>query len=339
MASPMDDWRGIMDRFTALGGVVDNARPGVGPFGAGLFAIDPNQPVHLHTPPNLLFAAHDTVLEGSDLRLAPGALHGDAERAFFADYQAALSWGGGGRQDCLTFLAGLNALPAEPRDRLTVALNMAACPAPETLANAMARFEVSRVIRIEGVRVFMPIVELANHSAAGVGLSNANGVLAQGQFTDEVLLRYRRGDAALMLAGWGFASPEPLAYSLATLIPHASHVFSIRRGLTDGAPQDGLNLPSVKRPDEGAAGRVIVLSHLLLGHRKHPDRPRAIVRRLMDQLSLPGADAFLDEVRDRNRDALETLKRDLEGAPGGLAPTVRAMCDYQLEALAFCDRV
>lgn len=45
---------GILDDFRALGGTASNIRLGEGRFGRGLIPTDPNLPVRIHVPENLL---------------------------------------------------------------------------------------------------------------------------------------------------------------------------------------------------------------------------------------------------------------------------------------------
>ena len=49
-----DLWNDMLNEFRALGGVAENIRIGHGPFGRGLFPIDPKKPVSISIPESLL---------------------------------------------------------------------------------------------------------------------------------------------------------------------------------------------------------------------------------------------------------------------------------------------
>src|SRR4029079_8010852 len=102
---------GIRDSFLALGGIADNVRYGRGPNGRGLFAVDPEKPVRRRVPRSLLFPSDAVVLAGGKPVLGAQAPVGEAERAFFASDQNALSWAAGGRAEVVAFLDLLGALP------------------------------------------------------------------------------------------------------------------------------------------------------------------------------------------------------------------------------------
>jgi hypothetical protein len=215
---------------------------------------------------------------------------------------------------------------------------MKSCVGKADLAMAKTRFVSSRTLRRAERQVCMPMVELVNHAPSAQTFSTGEGVSIQGVFEDEILVRYRRADAVQMFVGWGFTCREPLAYSLSLMRPHADRAIAVRRNLDTARVVDGLNLPQVTRHADGPSEKLIILSHLLLTHSKQPEQPRIMMRRLMEELSLPDADALFDGIREANRETLTGLRDSLAEITSGVAASLRAMCDDQLETLSRGDR-
>ncbi len=114
----LSDWEELLEEFRALGGRAENVRLGQGKSGRGLFPLDPSRAVELHTPENLLFPVDALVFEAGTLRVAPTSNAGAREIAWFERYAAALSWGGGGREDAERFIREMRELPPEVRTEL-----------------------------------------------------------------------------------------------------------------------------------------------------------------------------------------------------------------------------
>ena len=77
------DWKELVAEFRSLGGTADNVALGEGPFGRGLFAIDPAKQVELRTPETLLVRSEDVEIRDGQLVAKASANLGERERAFF----------------------------------------------------------------------------------------------------------------------------------------------------------------------------------------------------------------------------------------------------------------
>jgi len=80
-------WEELLAEFRELGGIADNVALRQGALGRGIFPIDPEKPVRLRTPPNLLVASADTEVQQGRLVVRQSATLGGRERIFFERYQ------------------------------------------------------------------------------------------------------------------------------------------------------------------------------------------------------------------------------------------------------------
>ncbi len=324
-------WEEMSREFVALGGAVDNVRHGRGPFGHGLFVVDPAKPVRVHVPARLLVARDQLVCEEGALVVHPNASIGSREKDFFRRYQASFSWGRA-EADCRSFIEAIDALPNRIRDLLAAEFHLGPMLAGSVAQRTRDRFLDSRVMTTKAGQMFMPVVELLNHSPFGTRFDSSDGVTVGGVFEGEVLARYRAADAFAIFESWGFASREPAAFSLPLLLTHAGHAIGIRQATSQHVIRDREVSPEVV-----VSGKLISLSHLMLGHTRHPERPFRTFRRLMEEIGQTGARELFDAIRTTNVERFEGLQLALTGLDGSLAVVLRDMCRFQLEALASCD--
>src|ERR1051326_4757872 len=111
-------WNELLDEFRALGGIAENIRLGQGPFGRGLFPIDPAKPINIRIPDTLLVSENDVSVENNVFRVKPDTPIGTRERAFLERYEEDFSWGPG-HQETENFLEGMRELPDPLKEVLT----------------------------------------------------------------------------------------------------------------------------------------------------------------------------------------------------------------------------
>src|SRR5689334_376451 len=88
-----DTWNDMLNEFRALGGVADNVRLGEGAFGRGLFPIDPEKPVKISIPEDLLVVLEDVYIENGTFRVNSRSAVSSRGRAFLEEYERAFAWG------------------------------------------------------------------------------------------------------------------------------------------------------------------------------------------------------------------------------------------------------
>lgn len=101
-------WDLLLSKFRRLGGQAENVCQKEGPFGRGIFSINPNLKSRIYTPSQLMIRKEDIFLEGNKLRIKPHKNYSEEIRNFFNYYQDNFSWAGGGRETVESFEKGLS---------------------------------------------------------------------------------------------------------------------------------------------------------------------------------------------------------------------------------------
>jgi hypothetical protein len=328
------DWHELVEEFRRLGGTADNICLRNGTFGRGIFPVDPSLPVLVHAPENLLLPVEDASFQDGKFRVAGNSRMGSAERAWLEHYMESYSWGGGGRAEVEAYFAGLAAIP-QPLRETVAGFFQIACPEAPSSAAVQKRFLDSRVILYKQRRVVMPIVELINHGHAAA-YDRTDGVRVGGTFSGEVLVSYGLRDAFMIYQGWGFPGPQRHAFSL----PYNSNT-DVAEILVINDVQGCrlLEVPGIKAPVPvprlTLEGGKIKLSFLLLGWKGFPKIPKAVFRRVFREAGLTMTDDPFDLILHNNRLKYIELLTKLDGVQGSAASALRAVCLYQLEALAY----
>lgn len=318
-------WNDMLDEFRALGGVANNIRLGEGPFGRGLFPIDPAQPVEIFIPSYMLIWIEDVRFENDEFRLAESASRSPRIRAFLERYEREFSWGPG-HADTEAFLRMMQDLPERLQRFLTDQLALGDFFQPIKPAVVQNWFFRTRLLRSRNRDVIIPIVELANHGGAA-RYESLTGVSLKGTFEGEVLVRYSEpADPYDMFANWTFAPREEYAFSLPMGVAFGEQQFSIGRGY------DNAQMPYL--PSVTMDGGRIVLSHLLLGHKRFPRVPKGAFRKAMESTPLANVDEAFDFILMLNRQRFLDLLALLDGVELPTAAPLRRLAVNQLMALS-----
>lgn len=325
----------MLDDFQQLGGKAENIVQRVGQFGNGIFPIDPGQPITIAVPPHLLIDGDHMVLDGDDLVVSPDSGIATEVRAFIARYQKVFSWGSDGRKHVESFELALKTLP-EP---LLVALgrigllNLSLRHEGEWIEVIKRRFIQSRHIRYEDRRVIMPIIELINHNPHGPSYDVNKGIRFSGQFCDEVTVNYSStSDSLIRFFNYGFANPEPIAYSLPIVFKSDNGTtIEVACETSETEKINGLPLPKVNRTANN-----VRLSYLRLGLEAMPRMPRTMMRAIFPERSYEQTDELFDRIRNANQLALCELLELADGETPSTLKDFRHALLFQLRALTYC---
>lgn len=331
-------WSQMLDAFRALGGCADNVEQRLGPYGNGLFAIDPSKPVRLHVPEQLLVDCEHIVLRGDALVIDDKAAVSDGLKAFFASYQAHFSWGAEGHRGAQAHEQGLRDLPEPVLAMLKKwrLLNLAQSQECDWSEQVKRRFLQSRRIDYKGRKVIMPIIELINHGARSGGYRIADGITVEGTYGDEITVNYQpQSDALKRYLAWGFASPEPLAFS----IPLNFEVSQGRRLVVGSQPTEGLVKNRLTLPKRVQEGQRDVLSHVRIGSMGSPRMPRTLFRMALPDWPAAQADEVFERICAANLAMLTDLLMAMQASELPAVQALRQSVLYQLKAMSHCHGI
>src|SRR5215469_5209499 len=111
-------WDFILQAFKALGGAAENITVRKGPAGATIAAADPEKPVQLYAPENLLFPVSEVEVAGGRLKIKDASSIGKGERSLFENFYDSFAWSDRDREQAAAFLQAFDALPDEIHDAL-----------------------------------------------------------------------------------------------------------------------------------------------------------------------------------------------------------------------------
>lgn len=334
MTSDAVAFEDLLEQFRTLGGAADNVRRDRGPFGGGIFPVDPNRPVKLHASENLLIPAEDLEVRNGVLAVADSSAVRAPERDLFGEVHRRLGWGAGTFDELWTAQTQWSRLPADVAStvRATAALDNAdlrfADPSPFA---CLYHFVKSRDFTYGGRAYIAPLVDFVNHSAAAKPYVIGHGVGVEGTFDGEVLVRYNVADAWGFALTYGFADKAALAYSLPITVDlFGRGRLSIRRDFAAAdVGDDRIRFPR-KRVDAGT----IDLSFVMLGHTRQPDLPRGVFRKLMtDRVTPQQADEVFDSILRFNHTSFLRMLRTLRAHDAPLVRMLEEAAIHQLEAL------
>lgn len=329
-------WNKMLEDFRKLGGVADNIEQRSGPFGNGIFPSDPARPIRIAIPPDLLVDTDQLILEGEDLVVAPDAdLSADAQE-FIRKYQKHFSWGAEGRSSVEDFENALKTLPAPLLQRLRQLrlLHLGARHKGDWNAVLRERFLHSRRIFYHGRKVSMPIIELINHSAKAATYQVGKGIAYQGKFDGEVLVNYSAStDALRRFLGYGFAYPEPNAFSMqVSMRLNNTRMLNVSVDTNNMVMEKKLPFPKLLEQSDDN----ITLSHLRLGMESAPRMPRSIFRKILSDQPTEIVDETFDRIRNVNQLELCNLLELSEGVDTPVVREFRRAVIFQLRALSYC---
>jgi len=278
----------FLDDFRVLGGVANNidclqAKDG----GRGLFAFNPNLPIQIHCPPNLLLECQDIQLDDQKhIKVSEKAINSKEIKSFYEDFHKHFGWSAGGFDEMRGFYNELNSLPGEIKKFLSI------FGWPNSSFNQLSDNEllghylVSRQININSKQIIMPLIEMINHSPNGNNYVFDDGVKFNGHFKGEIFANYNcHVDMFHFFRNYRFVSTTNclLSCDVSFDFPSIGRIFISR---FDGiANKDrGLTLPQVKKSD----GKVSI-SFVELFNKQ--GRALKIFTELMNSCNIPFAKA------------------------------------------------
>jgi hypothetical protein len=323
-------WDALLAEFRALGGTAQNVTLRQGLRGRGIFPLNPEAPVRLHLPPNLLVRAEDTEIRDCRLVVKASAAVGVRERAFFDSYQQDFSWGAGVFDHLWQAQLAWSHIPQDVQRTLREIQPVSAARFSEPSEDLCHKAYIkTRAILYRNARVVMPMIELINHGGKFPGYDVTNGIQVGGVFAEEVLVNYGAADCWSTAVGHGFCDAQNSAYSLPGNFKFEDCRIEIARAFDQVERFNDLVLPIV-RVEEGT----VRFPFLTLGNATSPHLPRAVFLHVTKNTPIMRPDALFDLIQHYNRLLLLKFLRRSEGAATPLVATLRGAAYQQLETLS-----
>jgi len=322
-------WQNLVDGFRDLGGVCDNVIQKRGSLGLGLFPIDPERPIELRAPAELLVPIDQVRLIGGEIKLANPDQFPAGYAEWFATFQREFSWGADGRQSILTFETQLRALPDIVQQNLRP---FCGSPIAERLptdddAAVLQRFIRTRQIFWEGRPVLMPLIELINHSAnQSTWDIQKNFIRVGGKFSDEVLIRYSVSDPIRRFLQYGFNCKEPTAFSMNLGFKHRDRTIIVR---------GGINFSPLKSLKVEFENEKIYIYRPLLGSRKAVKAPKRLFQEAFSSVKDVDSDVLFDQISHMNRMQILNLLKSIDQIDQPIIPKLEQTCLDQLMSLSW----
>ena len=228
------DFRDLLDKFTALGGIADNVYQRVGQYGRGVFPIDSSRMAKIMTPKNLFVNADNLCLDGDHVVIKDCSGYTAKEIAFLELYWNDYSWGNGGNNDSFSFLKFIELLQEPIRKQLLDNGFVDATLLSYGVDNdsLLKRFVSERCVQFEDRIVIAPVWEFVNHSSFAAPLRiTPCGVETPPMEprSEEVLLKYSVENSPMgMWRKYGFACECIVAYSIPFSINIGNQPLAIR---------------------------------------------------------------------------------------------------------------
>ncbi|HEY3636868.1 MAG TPA: hypothetical protein VGK90_01860 [Rhizomicrobium sp.] len=322
-------WDLMLHAFRGLGGKIDNVARKPGAAGRGLAPIDPERPVRIQVPANLILSPSDIEFTGDSIRIKDGTAVGSGERAFLEHYLNDIAWDGGGKAEATAFIEGLDELPSEVKDLLSSEFAMK--PYFEGDNRIHRWFLESRRLGWRAQPAIAPILDLIEHDSSANPAADQDGLAFSGRFAGDIRMLRSEADPILFFRRFGYASPERIAFSQPLSLTPQGCSIHIKKTVNMSATIGSAPVPAFEFQN-GA----LDISCIMLGNAAYPRVPRGIFRAMTRGLPVADPDHVFDAIQHQNRMIFLGLLQSLEAHQGRMIGEIRTVAIYQLQAMSFC---
>ncbi len=322
----------ILTQFRSLGGVAENLTLRHGTHGRGLFAVNPERPVQLHVPEQLLVGPQWVELdETNNIRIA--AKHSESLSAkaiaFFEQYHKCLGWGNGGLEAIKQHQHDLQALPPKIKNFLHILGGSEELKQKPTPQYCLQKYFITRQINSKSGSKLMPIAELINHAPDGLPYMLEDGVKVAGMVKDEILTSYHSHlDAFHFFINYHFATPANSALSCeVTVEVPGLGTLTIARMDDLADIRDTIRIPKITKN-----GDKTTLSFVEIANKNNPSQPRKTFTYLMATQHVPTAVAhtLFEGLAEHNRQVLKELIQACHHHPSAMTRSLEKVAAFQL---------
>lgn len=323
-------WDRLIDEFRSFGGTANNVIQRQGPLGLGLFPIDSSQPIELHAPEHLLIPTDNLELKHGEVRIKNEQSFPEGYAAWYHRFQKEYSWGAEASRSIIAFESELQKLP----DSIQRILNRFVrfpikqrLPGSNIEQEAFRRFILTRQINWGGKTVLMPVIELVNHSPSqNSWVISDTGISVNGQFQDEVLVKYSVSDPMHRFIQYGFSCEELMAFSMSTKLNHRGQQIIVN---------GGINFTPFTPLQVSTKGDQIVINRPLIGCENRPRMPKTLFSKCCEQLKGINSNELFEQICQANQLAVIQILREIKknNYSSPIKEQLQETCWLQLNAI------
>tara|TARA_B100001093_G_scaffold95217_1_gene87354 strand:+ start:609 stop:1652 length:1044 start_codon:yes stop_codon:yes gene_type:complete len=321
-------WDILVEEFRGFGGTANNIIQRKGDFGLGLFPIDPAKPVELRVPDQLLVATDNIELKNGEIVLKDESSYPKGFGDWYRRFQTNYSWGAEAKNSIRAFETGLKSLPEDIKNSLS---NLGLLSKDRFVGiiedeKIFQRFILTRQINKKNNFYLMPMIELVNHSPnqSSWGMDDES-IYIEGQYNEEILVRYSVADPLIRFFQYGFNCKEPIAFSTNLAINHKRGKIYVK---------GGINIEHLKNFKLIPHESTLIVDRPLLGSLNQPRKPRTIFRESCKSIEIINSDELFDQIHQLNRIAMITLFRNLENIKTLISQQLKEACLDQIITLS-----
>jgi uncharacterized protein YfkK (UPF0435 family) len=324
----------ILDKFRALGGVAENIELRHGSYGRGIFPINPNKPIKIKIPSNLLASPSWLKLDRDNhIRVNPNLGLDPAFIDFYESYQQFFGWSNVGINELSEYHNELIKLPKKIKQFLFLFGWHDADFDKKNIKDYLNEYLASRQIRIGNESKLMPIIELINHSHDGKQYLSDEGIKFEGTFKGEALACYHGSFDALhffKIYHFNSESTTVLSCDVKIQVPNVG-LINISRYDAMVEIKDGVITPRmIKKKSE------IRIDFLELVNKKNKLSPRKIFIDGMQRFEVSSlvANQIFDGLIEHNRKAYTDFVSECSLSTNKIAKELESIALNQLKLLS-----
>ena len=325
------EFKEILVEFRALGGIANNIDCRQAKNGRGLFTLNPDLPIQLHCPPNLLLERQFIELDNKkQIQVSKKANINSGFKSFFEKFHQYFGWGAGGLHEKRDFYNDLVLLPKEIKEFLAI-LGWAEYSFNEFSENDLLdHYLVSRQIGINTKHIMMPIIDMINHSPQGNNFIVDNGIKFEGNFKDEIFANYNCNiDMFHFYRNYHFVSPTNylLSCDVSFDFPSIGRVF-ISRFDNILNQKDSLKTPQFKK-----SNNQLSISFVELSNKQGNARPIFVKLMQSNNISSTKANEIFDGLIEHNKQVLDAFLAECNKSDGRIIEDLKTIAKIHLQIL------
>lgn len=324
----------ILEEFRTLGGIAHNIVLRKGIYGYGIYPLDLNKAIKIVTPPDLLVSPNLLYLDRTN-QLKVKAKTGLNSKVidFFEKYQRFYGWGNGAITELDEYHRELCRLPKIMQQYLVLFGWDYSDFDKKKPKDYLNEYFISRQICIENESKIMPILDLINHSSAGIAYKADNGVSVEGMFKSEVLTCYHGSfDAFHFYKNYRIAAPSNIVLSCDVKInvPNVG-LINITRFDSIVEKVSDVIMPRIFKKDAE-----IRMSFVQLANNKKTASSKQVFVEQIQKLNIPQSTAYqiFDGLIEHNKQALTKLLDECINNNSKIARQLEIIAQNQLALIS-----